>query len=466
MGTKISSLPSAGTLTGTEIVVMDQAGNTVTAPSGNMGIWVRTAAEIAAGVTPTNYAYPPGDTRRYDTLAHWALILGSVRGRVVGVNNTTVSVSIPSNSIIDFDPGASIAYTGNVSGTPALVLNSVLHVTMNNPFIDVSGDTTGSAIGIQMNGAWHITLNEPVIKAKAGVNSQIGIEINSSQVGNLNFGAFVITINSPKFCADNGFGQLQYGILSQQTAGDGVQVTHLFVRDGWINTGSTAAIKLTQTATFRIEGTTLEGCADGVQYGSNCHSGFLSLGEVGATGYAINPLDATCAHIGFVYPSADGTYASGYVNTTNSTPDYIGYAGELRMYPNGLSSSGYGVSYKAQFSSIAALVESVGLGGPLLTIRNVNGNLSGTGIHQLTRTASISASGIAGTNLRGTATFAAGTTVGVAFGNAEPDANYLVYLSPVGNPDGFLWPTSQTTTGFTINCSVSTSIQVNWFLVR
>ena len=67
MGTKISSLPAAGTLTGTEIVVMDQAGNTVTAPSGNMGIWVRTAAEIAAGVTPTNYAYPECLVDRYGT---------------------------------------------------------------------------------------------------------------------------------------------------------------------------------------------------------------------------------------------------------------------------------------------------------------------------------------------------------------------------------------------------------------
>ena len=65
MGTKISSLPAAGTLTGTEIVVMDQGGNTVTAPSGNMGIWVRTAAEISAGVTPTNYGYLPGDAYRY-----------------------------------------------------------------------------------------------------------------------------------------------------------------------------------------------------------------------------------------------------------------------------------------------------------------------------------------------------------------------------------------------------------------
>ena len=65
MGTKISALPAAGTLTGTEIVVMDQAGNTVTAPSGSMGIVARTTAESAAGVTPTNYAYQPGDLRRY-----------------------------------------------------------------------------------------------------------------------------------------------------------------------------------------------------------------------------------------------------------------------------------------------------------------------------------------------------------------------------------------------------------------
>ena len=50
MGTKISALPAAGTLTGTEIVVMDQAGNTVTAPSGSMGIVARTTAESAAGV--------------------------------------------------------------------------------------------------------------------------------------------------------------------------------------------------------------------------------------------------------------------------------------------------------------------------------------------------------------------------------------------------------------------------------
>src|SRR6185437_13074114 len=33
--------------------------------SGNIGYWKQTAAEIAAGVTPVNYAYAPLDCRRY-----------------------------------------------------------------------------------------------------------------------------------------------------------------------------------------------------------------------------------------------------------------------------------------------------------------------------------------------------------------------------------------------------------------
>lgn len=38
------------------------------AGSGAIGYWPRTAAEIAAGVTPVNYAYVPGDVRRYGAI--------------------------------------------------------------------------------------------------------------------------------------------------------------------------------------------------------------------------------------------------------------------------------------------------------------------------------------------------------------------------------------------------------------
>lgn len=35
--------------------------------SGNVGYWIQTAAESSAGVTPTNYSYPPGVVDRYGT---------------------------------------------------------------------------------------------------------------------------------------------------------------------------------------------------------------------------------------------------------------------------------------------------------------------------------------------------------------------------------------------------------------
>ena len=59
MGTKISAFPTAAQLTGSEIVLMDQAGVTSTASSAALGgIIPQTAAETAAGVTPTNYSIP------------------------------------------------------------------------------------------------------------------------------------------------------------------------------------------------------------------------------------------------------------------------------------------------------------------------------------------------------------------------------------------------------------------------
>jgi hypothetical protein len=69
-------------------------------------------------------------------------------------------------------------------------------------------------------------------------------------------------------------------------------------------------------------------------------------------------------------------------------------------------------------------------------------------------------------NLRGTATFAAGTTVAVVFANAEKDTSYFVAIAPQGNPGGNVWVSAKTTSGFTLNCSASTSIAVDWIKTR
>lgn len=67
-------------------------------------------------------------------------------------------------------------------------------------------------------------------------------------------------------------------------------------------------------------------------------------------------------------------------------------------------------------------------------------------------------------NLAGTAVFSASTTVAVTLPIAEPDANYLIFLDNPANQT--LWVTSKSTTGFTVNSSVSNSTTVGWLLIR
>ena len=60
-----TGLAPAGTQNGTELIPVVQSGSPVKMSLQAITATTRTAAEIAAGVTPTNYAYPPGDARRY-----------------------------------------------------------------------------------------------------------------------------------------------------------------------------------------------------------------------------------------------------------------------------------------------------------------------------------------------------------------------------------------------------------------
>lgn len=66
----------------------------------------------------------------------------------------------------------------------------------------------------------------------------------------------------------------------------------------------------------------------------------------------------------------------------------------------------------------------------------------------------------------GTATFSAATTVAVVLSPAEPDTNYKIVLTPAADPVGRLWFASKATGGFTITNSSSTSIAVDWAVVR
>ena len=99
------------------------------------------------------------------------------------------------------------------------------------------------------------------------------------------------------------------------------------------------------------------------------------------------------------------------------------------------------------------------------TIAQLDGcaTIAATGVY-LHTIQSIGQTSTNGKNLRGTATFAGGTTINVTFPTAEPDTSYFIYLS--GNAAGYVWPSAFTTTQFTINCSVANSNTTSWLLVR
>lgn len=90
--------------------------------SGNIAYYARTAAEIAAGVTPTNYAYAPGDVRRYGA-------------DPTGVADSTTALQNCANGcggVMTYPQGATFLVSGQIT-TPA---NTVMYgngSTINAP---------------------------------------------------------------------------------------------------------------------------------------------------------------------------------------------------------------------------------------------------------------------------------------------------------------------------------------------
>lgn len=90
-------------------------------------LWPRTAAEIAAAVTPSDYAYAPGDVRRYgaaldgttdDTaaLTRWASVGGDLTYPVPAVAKITADIPLASNSTLTGVRGATVqTATPNIS---------------------------------------------------------------------------------------------------------------------------------------------------------------------------------------------------------------------------------------------------------------------------------------------------------------------------------------------------------------
>ena len=58
------------------------------------------------------------------------------------------------------------------------------------------------------------------------------------------------------------------------------------------------------------------------------------------------------------------------------------------------------------------------------------------------------------------------TTKSITFSSSMPSANYRVFLSLESNLAVVLWPTSKTSSGFTLNLSVGVSGSVAWLAIE
>jgi len=422
------------------------ANNVGYTPAGSGAVATNVQTKLREIVSVKDYG-ATGDGTTDDTAAIQTALTVNAGNKIyfpTGTYKVTNTLTISTGTSIEFNGNnAVINYTGS---NACLQGASVKYISLIRPNINLTS-ANSSAIGIQFLGGWFIKIDHPII---TGVTGQTGINIVSSNTGALGWGSYMIEIFQSYL---NG---MTYGIKTSQQTSDTVSNTHISVYDGWGNT-TIYPLYFRNVNTFNVYGFTPEGCTDGINLAS-CSSGLIHLGEADYSGYAVNFPDNTCSGISVFLPSLAGTGTA--VNTTNYTPNlYLSNSIRLNGNPSG-SVNNYYYTMSSVYSYGQSMLETVNGGGFDRNLRTYDD----VKLQRLYNVTSISSGGVVGTNLRGTATFAAATTKAVAFGTAEPDASYYVALS--GNAAGYCWVTSKATTGFTINCSASNSNTVDWILIR
>ena len=230
---KISSYSPMTALQGAELILGDQSGATgTTTPTAVaaymagltttpvLASYARTAAEIAAGVTPTNYAYAPGDVRRYGADPTGATDSTTAIQNAVNSNTyvffgnggsytislqalsdpeggTGIGINMLSNVTLDL-MGATITLSNGATGSGAIIGNTaaVTNCVVRNGTVNAnSGNTTGDLNAVLLENA-----TDSVISGVTVLNARwIGIGFRNPGSPTTNYGRNVI-----KECYVNG----------------------------------------------------------------------------------------------------------------------------------------------------------------------------------------------------------------------------------------------------------------------
>lgn len=199
--------------------------------SGNIGYYARTAAEIAAGVTPTNYAYPPGNILRYGAnttpgttdmslafinaaataqTGHGFIYLPAAGGPYNFASTITFSNV---NGIQIYGDAAAIItagthYAGNtvlifdhaVSGSNGIVVNTFIGFKMRDLVISMRRGSSGGGRAIYLNSGHDFELDNIKIDLAVG-NSGCGIYLGGGTGGS---STFLGNIRNCKVMSDGG----------------------------------------------------------------------------------------------------------------------------------------------------------------------------------------------------------------------------------------------------------------------
>jgi hypothetical protein len=464
--------------------------------AGNVGSTVQTAAEIAAGVLPTDFYYAPGDIRRYGALldgvtddsAAWQAavnvvcgVAGSGAGGTIYAPAGTSVINTTVTWLRNVQQVNVSAYGCRIISTAALGYNFVwvMGTGQNQNGVNVYGITMDhSAVGnskglVDLANALNTHFYDCAFLGGTD-NNFIIMQVRNSSVGNDNTGCFWTRVVNCIFYYATSSGY--FGIVLRAAANATSIVGCVFTNC------DTAAILMQQDAgqTTMPNGVIIEG---------NAFEGFTNYAvEVSITTTTTGIAGLRCFGNRF---ETGGTAVAflGTISGASSTP--------ARLYGNHIISSvgayllnSSGDTVQAEDIAITpAINPSVTASGDF-TWTSTGGNLAGrfgatgkgfsvqntSGVEQGALRyksgggaalvgSTVSGSLTASNNLRGSGSTAATTTSTVTFSTAELDTSYYLSITPTSG-GGSISAIVKNTGSFVITWTGTVTNTYDWLLIR